>query len=101
MKQPPYSPEQYAAFQDIVKVFRKKEYLELKRLADEKFNDTVHPRDDVQIGIDLFYDDKKLGYVRCSMSLYTVTVRPWWHFWDTAVLVEDFILAPDGVFIGD
>ncbi len=79
----------------------KTEYVELKRLANENFNDTVHPRDDVQIGIDVFYDDKKLGHVRCSVALYTVKAQPWWHFWDTAVLVEDFILAPDGTLIGE
>lgn len=101
MKRLKYSPEQYAALQDIVKIFRQKKYLELKRLADEKFNDTVHPRDDVQIGVDVFYDDKKRGHIRCSVALFTVEKQPWWHFWDSSVLVEDFIIAPDGTYIDE
>lgn len=101
MKQSNYTEAQYNSFKNLVKEFRKKSYLDLKCLADEKFNDTEHPRDDVQIGISVLYDDKKLGYVRCSIALFTVKEQPWWHFWDSAVLVEDFIIAPDGTFIGE
>ena len=99
MKQPAYTDAQYDSFKEIVGKFKKKNYPELRRLADEKFNDTEHPRDDVQIGVDVFYDDKDLGHVRCSVALFTVKEQPWWHFWDSAVLSEDFVMAPDGTFI--
>lgn len=96
MKRQKYTSEQYALFKTVYEIYRAKEYPDLKCLAEKKFNDTVHPRNDVQIGIDVFYDDKKSGDVRCSVALYIVKTQPWWHFWDSAVLVEDFIVAPDG-----
>ncbi len=40
--------------------YRAKSYEDLKFLADKKYHETVHPHDDVQIGIDIFYDDKNM-----------------------------------------
>lgn len=96
-----YSNKQYAAFKQVYVRFHKMDYPELKKLAEEKFNDTEHPQGDVQIGVNVLYDDKKLGHVRCFIALFTVKEQPWWHFWDSAVLSEDFIITPDGTFIGE
>lgn len=101
MKQPEYTHAQRDIARHALEEFKKKNYVVLKHLADEKFNDTEHPHDDVQIGVDIFYDDKKLGHVRVSVALYVIKERPWWHFWDSAVLVESFIIAPDGTLVDD
>lgn len=77
-------------------------YAKMKQFADKNYNDTVHPRSDVQIGIDIFYDDKKQGDIRCTVALFIAETNPrWWRFWDTAVHIEGFIIRPNGSFVGE
>ena len=96
MKQAKYTQQQLDSFENIVINFKKKNYSELKQLADSKFSDTFHPREDVQISVNVIYDNKDLGSVRCTIALYTVDNKPWWHFWDSAVVVKDFVITPEG-----
>lgn len=97
-----FSPRQYEAFRNVYDSYHGMDYAELRNLADKKYNDTKHPRDDIQIGVDVFYDDKKSGNIRCTVALFMVeTNQRWWKFWDTAVYSEDFIIKPNGNFIGE
>ena len=97
-----YSQQQYDSFKKVYERYHALSYAKMQKLADKKFNDTVHPRSDAQIGIDVFYDDKKLGNIRCMVALFVVETKPrWWKFWDTAVHNEDFIIKPNGSFVNE
>lgn len=105
MKKNRYNTREHNAFKEVVNEYRGKKYLELSRLAATDFVDTEHPISGIQVGISVFYDDKKTGDVRATFSLYVDSKNvKWWKFWQVVarpVLNEDFIMNRNGKFLGE
>jgi hypothetical protein len=56
-----------------------------------------------QIEVNVFWDDRKGGDVRVIADLTTFNPNSWWNVVpiQTSDAADDFIMAPDGTFVGE
>ncbi len=80
-----------------IKTLKNKKYTELVKIVDEVETKELLGKSDqkYQIEIQVFWDDAKEGNLRVTVS---IDDRGWRSF---VPLTDDFIIGPDGTFIGE
>lgn len=97
-----------SAVTPLIQQLRQQGYDEALRILNSQqteYTEVQHGGKTLQVNISAFYDDKKMKSVRVVVEVYDNNLK-WWQRLiclgaETPSYSEDFIIAPDGSFIGE
>lgn len=91
----------------LVKEFREEGYSKALGVLEKPLclERTGSNGEDYQINIGAFYDDKQERHIRVTFEIFNDAHKKFWQRLlgpiDTPIQSEDYIIAPDGSFVGE